>query len=66
MENVIIGSYPELAEFTGTCVPTLRTLVNRKRDPLPCVRVSPRKIVFVREQVLDWFREEAQRQAEGR
>lgn len=65
MENVIIGTYEELANFTDTCIPTLRKLVNRSRDPLPCVRVSPRKIVFVREQVVDWFKAEAERQAGG-
>ena len=65
MENVIIGTYEELADFTDTCIPTLRKLVNRGQNPLPCVRVSPRKIVFVREQVVDWFKAEAARQAGG-
>lgn len=63
LERVIIGSYEELAEFTDTCIPTLRKLVNRRQNPLPCVRVSPRKIVFVREQVIDWFKAEASRQS---
>ena len=59
----IMSGYPELAEFTDTCIPNLRKLVNRKYDPLPSVRLSPRKIVFVREDVIEWLKEEAERQA---
>lgn len=44
----IIPGYPELAAFTGACIPNLRKLINRKKEPLPSVRLSPRKIVFVK------------------
>ncbi len=62
----IISSYLELAKFTGVCVPNLRRLVNRHDDPLPSIRVSPRKVVFVAEDVLAWFSAEAERQEGSR
>lgn len=61
----ILSGYPELSRYTNTCIPTLRKLVNRRYDPLPSVRVSPRKIVFVTEDVLAWFSAEAERQTKG-
>ncbi len=64
-EHEIIPGYPELAVFTGACIPNLRKLVNRRYDPLPSVRLSPRKIVFVKEDVLRWFSEESLRQSGG-
>ena len=59
----IIPGYPGLADFTGASIPLLRKLVNRADDPLPCVRMSERKVVFVAEDVLAWFKDEAKRQA---
>lgn len=59
----ILPSYKELSEFTGICVPNLRKLVNRRDDPLPSIRVSERKLCFVAEDVLQWFHDEAERQA---
>jgi len=59
----LIPGYPGLADFTGASIPLLRKLVNRPEDPLPCVRMSERKVVFVAEDVLAWFRDEAKRQA---
>lgn len=59
----IFGNYEGLAEFMDTCIPTLRELVNRPENPLPSVRVSPRKLIFVKEQVEEWLAEEARRQA---
>ena len=64
-EREIIPGYPELAMFTGACVPNLRKLVNRKYDPLPSIKLSPRKIVFIREDVIRWMKEESARQAGG-
>lgn len=61
----ILPSYKDLSEFTGVCVPNLRKLVNRRTDPLPSIRVSERKLCFVAEDVLQWFHEEAERQAGG-
>lgn len=63
MERTYIPTYSELAKTTGVCIPTLRKLVNRKEDPLPAVRVSPRKLVFLSDQVQAWFEAEAKRQA---
>lgn len=61
----ILPSYKELSEFTGVCIPNLRKLVNRRDDPLPSIRVSERKLCFVAEDVLQWFHDEAERQAGG-
>ena len=61
----IIPNRKALAEYTGICVPTLDKLIRRRNNPLPSVRVSPRKVVFVAEDVLTWFREEAARQSNG-
>ena len=65
-KRAILSSFPELARFTGICVPNLRRLVNRHDDPLPSIRVSPRKVVFVAEDVLAWFSAEAERQEGSR
>ena len=64
-ERVILPDYKSLSDFTGTCTPTLRKLVNRRSNPLPAVHLSPRKIVFVASDVIRWMQEEAERQAYG-
>ena len=61
----ILPGYPALSEFTSVCIPNLRKLVNRRDNPLPSIRVSERKLCFVSEDVLQWFHDEAERQAYG-
>ena len=58
----ILPGYPELSAFTGISKPVLMKLVKRRTDPLPSVRVGPRKVVFVTSDVLAWFSDEAARQ----
>ena len=65
MGTVYISNYGELSKQTGVCIPTLRKLVRRPIDPLPAVKVSPRKYVFPADQVKAWFEAEAERQAGG-
>ncbi len=65
MSERYLSSFKQLAEYTGICVPTLEKLVHRSVYPLPSVKVSPRKYVFLPEQVNAWFEAEAARQAGG-
>lgn len=63
MESCFFSNYKALSDYTGVCIPTLRKLVRRPFDPLPAVKVSPRKYVFPADQVKAWFEAEAERQA---
>ena len=65
MDQLYFSTFKDLSRATGICVPTLRKLVNRSFDPLPAIKVSPRKYVFVPDQVNEWFKAEAERQAGG-